>query len=106
MEMGEKSNQLATGFFVHHRIVSAVKGAESVSDRMLYVVLRGRCCTIISNVHAPHEEKSELGISLYQYSNGNGIRIVNFTASKNLVLKSTMFPHSNIVKYTWTSLDR
>jgi len=35
----------------------------------------------------------------------NGVRIVNFATSKNLVLKSTMFPHQNIHKYTWTSLD-
>ena len=28
-----------------------------------------------------------------------------FAASKNLVVKSTMFPHLNIHKYTWTSPD-
>jgi hypothetical protein len=33
----------------------------------------------------------------------NGIRIVNFATSKNLVVKSTMFPHRSINKYTWTS---
>jgi len=42
--------------------------------------------------------------SLHQDSNDNGVRIVNFT-SKNLVVKSTMFPHRNIHKYTWTSPD-
>jgi endonuclease/exonuclease/phosphatase family metal-dependent hydrolase len=41
--------------------------------------------------------------SLHQDSNDNGIRLVNFAASKNLVVKSTMFPHRNIHKYTWTS---
>ena len=30
--------------------------------------------------------------SLHQDSNNNGVRIVNFAASKNLVVKSTMFP--------------
>ena len=40
--------------------------------------------------------------SLHQYSNNNGVRIVNFATSKNLVVKSTMFPHRNIHKYTWT----
>ena len=43
--------------------------------------------------------------SLHLDSNDNGVRIVNFATSKNLVLKSTMFPHQNIHKYTWTSPD-
>ena len=43
--------------------------------------------------------------SLHQYSNDNRVRTVNFATSKNLVVKSTMFPHRNIHKYTWTSLD-
>jgi len=34
--------------------------------------------------------------SLYQDSNDNGVRLVNFATSKNLVVKSTMFPHWNI----------
>jgi len=51
---------LGTVFFVHHRILSAVKGEEFVSDRVLYVVLRGRWCNIIIlNVHARSEEKSD-----------------------------------------------
>jgi len=41
--------------------------------------------------------------SLHQGSNNNGVRIVNFVTSKNLVVKSTMFPNQN--KYTWTSPD-
>jgi hypothetical protein len=43
--------------------------------------------------------------SLHQDSNDNGVRVVNFATSKNLVVKSTMFPHLNIHKYTWTSPD-
>ena len=43
--------------------------------------------------------------SLHQDSNDNGVRIVNFATSKNLVVKNTMFPHRNIYKYTWTSPD-
>jgi hypothetical protein len=43
--------------------------------------------------------------SLHQDSNYNGVRIVNFATLKNLVVKSTMFPHRNIHNYTWTSPD-
>jgi len=51
---------LGTGFFVHHRKISAVKRGEFISDRVSYVVLRGGWCNIIVlNVHAPSEEKSE-----------------------------------------------
>ena len=46
--------------FVHHRIVSAVKGVKFVSDRVACIVLRGRCCNVIVlNVRAPSEEKSD-----------------------------------------------
>jgi hypothetical protein len=43
--------------------------------------------------------------SLHKDSNDNGVRIVNFATLKNLVVTSTMFPHRNIHKYTWTSPD-
>ena len=57
-EKGNKNHQLGKGFFVHHRIVSAVKRVEFVSDRVLYIDLRGCWCKIIVlNVHAPSEEK-------------------------------------------------
>jgi hypothetical protein len=41
--------------------------------------------------------------SLHQISNDNGVRIVNFATSKNLIVKSAMFLHRNIHKFTWTS---
>jgi hypothetical protein len=54
---GNESHQLGTGFFVHQRIVSEIKRVESVSDRMSYMVLRGRWCNIIVlNVHAPRRK--------------------------------------------------
>jgi len=43
--------------------------------------------------------------SLHQDSIDNGVRLVNFATSKNLLVKSKMFPHRNIHKYTWTSPD-
>ena len=47
-------------FFVHRRIVSAVKIVEFLTDRLSYIVLRGRWRNIILiNVHAPSEENCE-----------------------------------------------
>jgi endonuclease/exonuclease/phosphatase family metal-dependent hydrolase len=43
--------------------------------------------------------------SLHEISNVNGVRLVIFATSKNLKVKSTMFPHRNSHKYTWTSPD-
>ena len=43
--------------------------------------------------------------SLHQDSNDNGVGIVNFATSINLVVKSTMFLQRDFHKYTWTSPD-
>jgi endonuclease/exonuclease/phosphatase family metal-dependent hydrolase len=43
--------------------------------------------------------------SLHATSNDNGVRVVNFAKSKNLILKSTIFPHRNIHKFNWSSPD-
>jgi hypothetical protein len=43
--------------------------------------------------------------SLHEIRNDNGVRLVNFATSKNLQFKSTMFPHHNVHKYTWTFPD-
>ena len=43
-----------------NRIASAVKRVEFVSDRVSYIVLRGRWCNIVFlNVHVPREEKND-----------------------------------------------
>jgi hypothetical protein len=122
---------------------------EFISDRMSYIILRGRWCNIIVlNVHAPCENKGddvknsfceELGPvfdqfprydmnillgdfnakvgrdnnfklkigneSLHEISDDSGVTVVNFATSKNLFVKSTMFPHRNTRKYTWTPPD-
>jgi hypothetical protein len=44
---------------VRNRIISAVERVEFISERMLYIILRGHWCDISLNVHAPSEDKSD-----------------------------------------------
>jgi hypothetical protein len=41
--------------------------------------------------------------SLHEISNGNGVRVVNSSTTKNLTVTSTMFSHRYIHKYTCAS---
>jgi len=119
-------------YFVHRRIVPAVKRVAFVSDMLSYIVLRVLWRNIIVvHVHATSEEKSEKSKDsfyeelervfyhflkyhmkiligdfnarvgreiifkptigqegLYQDSNDNGVRIVNFATSKKWCLRA------------------
>jgi hypothetical protein len=60
-----------------------------------------------AKVHREDIFKPTIGnVSLHEIFNDNGVRVVNFATSKNLIVKSTMFPHRNIHKCTWISPDR
>jgi hypothetical protein len=64
---GNENHQLGTGIFVHQRRVPAVKKVEFISDRMSYIVLRGRWCNIIVlNAHAPTEEENDSEEGFYE----------------------------------------
>jgi hypothetical protein len=55
------------GLSVQKRNISADKGVEYVSDRMSYIILRGRWCHIIVlNVHAPTEDRTDVKNSFYE----------------------------------------
>jgi len=56
----KRKSSIGKRIFVHHRIISAVKRVQFVSDKTSYIVLRGRWCnTIVFNVYEPREEKSD-----------------------------------------------
>jgi hypothetical protein len=58
MEKGVRIMNYVQFFFVHKRIISAVKRVEFVSNKMWYIILRGRWCDIIIlNVHAQQRIK-------------------------------------------------
>jgi hypothetical protein len=39
--------------------------------------------------------------SLCKISSDNGVRVVNFAMSRNLIVRTTMFPHRKIHKCIW-----
>jgi hypothetical protein len=43
--------------------------------------------------------------SRHAASYDNGFKVVNFATLKNIIVKSTIFPHCDIHKHTWTSPD-
>jgi hypothetical protein len=55
---GNENHELGTGFFIHKRIIPAVKTEEFLNVKMSYIILQGLWCDIIIlNIHAPTEDK-------------------------------------------------
>jgi hypothetical protein len=44
--------------------------------------------------------------SLYENTNDNGYRLIQFATINNMVIGSTILQHKNIHKPTWTAPDR
>ena len=86
-------SQVGNFFFWQRWILMSIWGIFGILFRM--------CILRRENIFKPTTGQE----CLHQDSNDNGIRLVNFATSKNLVVKSTMFPHRNIHKHTWTSPD-
>jgi hypothetical protein len=59
LEMGMLVISWGQASFIHKGIVSAVKGVEFISGRMLYITLRSHQYDIVLNVHAPTKNKSD-----------------------------------------------
>jgi hypothetical protein len=54
----ECQSPIRNRIFVYNRSISAFIRAEFVSDRMLYITVKGRCGDIILlNMHAPNDDK-------------------------------------------------
>jgi exonuclease III len=57
-EKRNEDHELGTDFFVHKRIISAIKRVEFVGDKMSYIILRNCWCDItVLDVHALTEAK-------------------------------------------------
>jgi hypothetical protein len=87
----DKINYIKDGFY---------EELEQVFDKfpryhMKNFIRRIQCKSRQENIFKPNIGNE----SLHQISNDNGVRVVNFATSKNLIVKSTMFPHRNIQVY-------
>jgi hypothetical protein len=78
-------------------------------DRMYQKVAAHDIKIIMGDMNAKVGKESKVhnvGIhSLHEVSNDNGITLIVFTISRNMVISSVRFPHKDIHKETWISPD-
>jgi hypothetical protein len=82
---------------------SFYKKLERVLDKFLKYHMKILLGDVNAKAGSEDIFKLTMNESLHEISNDNGVRLVYFATSKNLGVKSTMFPHRNIHKCTWTS---
>jgi hypothetical protein len=124
---GNINYHLGTGFFYLIESLQQLKRVEFVNDRMSYITPKGCCfCEELEQIldqfprnHMKHflgDFNAKVGKEdtfkpiigneiLHEVSNDNGVRVVNFSASKTRVVKRTTFPHCDVHKHTCTCPD-
>ncbi|KAL4127579.1 hypothetical protein QTP88_011746 [Uroleucon formosanum] len=119
-----QKHENGVGFIVKNSMVNSVKKFEPISDRLCYLQISGKVLDVVFiNCYAPTENcitiivgdlNAQVGReeifqrtagkeSLHLESNSNGIRLISFAASKDLIISSTQLQRKEIHKHTWTS---
>ncbi|CAH1721690.1 unnamed protein product [Aphis gossypii] len=86
-----------------------VKDAFYEELEQVYDTIPSHCIKVLlgdmnAQVGKENTYKTTIGEhSLHDRSNDNGVRLINFAISKNMVVSSTRFPRKNIHKETWLS---
>ncbi|XP_022161478.1 uncharacterized protein LOC111027411 [Myzus persicae] len=86
-----------------------VKDAFYEELEQVYDTIPSHCIKVLlgdmnAQVGKENTYKTTIGEhSLHDQSNDNGVRLINFAISKNMVVSSTRFPRKNIHKETWLS---
>jgi hypothetical protein len=70
-------------------------------ERVFNIFLKCHTKILLGDLNAKVVKLTIGNESLHEISNDNGVRLVNFATSKNLAVKSTMFPHRNIHKFSY-----
>ncbi|PSN40818.1 hypothetical protein C0J52_15311 [Blattella germanica] len=107
---GATKPEFGTGFLVRRNILSAIRDIKFVSDRISYIILKGkRHDFIIVNVYDPTEASDDtIKDQFYEELSRYHMKIVlddfNIKVGREGIFRPTIGKF-NIHKYTWTSPD-